>query len=365
MSETVPPIAPLNAHTLDGWPVKPPAFDALDVAAPVPAEEPMLRAVYPAQRNDLGPWIDRLKETGATAQRHNSPDLIAQLFQALRRPIDTALITVFDSDPALCLNATLAARYAVELSAAATLLGRLTGARQTWFVIAGDVPWEWLGPLRPLARAGGHRIITLDNVYPQADPTLLLFTLLGRRLRPGRLPVEQGVVLLDAAAAVAVGRSALAREMPMPPPRSIPIALRDHVGRRSFFLHVPPGISLATVLDASGLSPHPFLALRHAELVRDLPVDRAQQISSGENVFHATRAEPATNPEPCIRCAWCYESCPTRVQPALVLEAAQHDDAALAERAGVEACIDCGICSFVCPSHLPLLQGVRKMRRAP
>jgi len=51
------------------------------------------------------------------------------------------------------------------------------------------------------------------------------------------------------------------------------------------------------------------------------------------------------------------------VQPANVLDAAQRDDLDVAQRAGVEACIECGICSYVCPSKLPLLQGLRSMRR--
>jgi hypothetical protein len=45
----------------------------------------------------------------------------------------------------------------------------------------------------------------IANPYPQADPTLLLYTLLERRLRPNRLPTEVGVILLDAPAAIAIG----------------------------------------------------------------------------------------------------------------------------------------------------------------
>ena len=40
---------------------------------------------------------------------------------------------------------------------------------------------------------------------------MLLYTLLGAT-RPGRLPTEQGVLVLDAAAAIAIGRFALLNE---------------------------------------------------------------------------------------------------------------------------------------------------------
>ena len=34
----------------------------------------------------------------------------------------------------------------------------------------------------------------------------------------------------------------------------------------------------------------------------------------------------------------------------------------LARRYGLDACIECGICTYVCPSHLPLLHGIRTLR---
>jgi electron transport complex protein RnfC len=46
-----------------------------------------------------------------------------------------------------------------------------------------------------------------------------------------------------------------------------------------------------------------------------------------------------------------------------VLEAAQRLDLDLADRSGVHACVECGICSYVCPSHLPLLQGIRAVKK--
>jgi electron transport complex protein RnfC len=45
------------------------------------------------------------------------------------------------------------------------------------------------------------------------------------------------------------------------------------------------------------------------------------------------------------------------------LEAAQRDDLDLAERYGLDACIECGICAYMCPSRLPLLQGIRVLKQ--
>jgi electron transport complex protein RnfC len=188
----------------------------------------------------------------------------------------------------------------------------------------------------------------------------MLYTLLGRRLRPGRLPTDQGVILLDAAAAIAVGRVALFGATAI----AAPVVLRDHMLQQSFFTFAAPGIALGEVLQQTRTSAQSTL-LRAGDVLRDVRCDLQSVIAVGtENVLHASQAEPINNPDPCTRCAWCIDACPTRVQPAGVFEAAQRGDLALAEASGVEACLECGVCSYVCPSGLPLLPAIQMMRRA-
>src|SRR5262249_52579960 len=104
------------------------------------------------------------------------------------------------------------------------------------------------------------------------------------------------------------------------------------------------------------------------DVLRDLHCPDGAVVGAGELTAHFTVASPPNNPDPCIRCSWCLEGCPTRVQPAALLEAAQLQDARMAHRFGLEACIECGLCSYLCPSRLPLLQAIRGLRgldRAP
>ena len=146
------------------------------------------------------------------------------------------------------------------------------------------------------------------------------------------------------------------------PMLSVPLAVRDHARRESHFCIVPIGTLLAHVLRRLGLPPVQQLVLRGGDVLRDIHLSEDCVIGGTELLVHASLPEPPINPDPCVRCGWCFESCPTYVQPANCLEAAQRDDADLAIRFGIEACIDCGICSYVCPSHLPILAGIRWMR---
>ena len=90
----------------------------------------------------------------------------------------------------------------------------------------------------------------------------------------------------------------------------------------------------------------------------------------GAVVGPATDALLALEPAPparamqCIRCGWCVDHCPVRLNVA-----ALNDDYELvrldrARRRGVQACIDCGICSYLCPSHLSLTDRVGQLKEA-
>jgi len=146
--------------------------------------------------------------------------------------------------------------------------------------------------------------------------------------------------------------------------------LRDHDRGESYFMHAPVGFSCQQLLDHLGLSspgdeqPENAPIIRVGDVLRDQRILPDTKLGTGELLVHLSTQPKPLNPDPCIRCAWCFESCPTRIQPATLLEAAQREDLELAERAGLRSCIECGICQYVCPSRLPLLKGIRELRRA-
>jgi electron transport complex protein RnfC len=215
---------------------------------------------------------------------------------------------------------------------------------------------------RPLARRlRGDRTVSverLDNVYPQADPSILVYSVTKRRLRPGRLPTLQGVLLTDAVAAVAIG-ALVRRGEPM---RQVPLCFRDRAGNGQMVI-APVGMTLGDAIRRAGFDRLPHL--RQGALLSERVATREQAIGSGELVFHALADAPPVTADACVRCGWCLDVCPTRVSPVALLDARQqgnHLD--LADAAGLHACVECGLCSFVCPSRLDLLTAIRQLKSA-
>jgi electron transport complex protein RnfC len=292
------------------------------------------------------------------ADRRGCPHLKDQLHQLLTRPVDTVVCTLLDESPEAPMNSALAHHDPAKLLAGIWLLGELTGAKNRWIVAEGGTPFRWLAEVREGAAQLKLRMIWLRNDYPQSDPSVLLHTLLNRKLRPKRLPTEQGVLLLDAAAAIDIGQIALCNK----PVERTPLAFRDHTAGVSRFVTVPTGMKISEALAAAGVATE-GKELRQGDLLRDLRIDGNATAGSGELVVHVNPREPARSPDSCVRCGWCVEGCPTRIQPAGLLEAAQRRNPDLADHYGLDSCIECGICTYVCPSHLPILDGIRQIRQ--
>ena len=322
------------------------------------------RPVPDVGRRDVAEWVARLADAGVRPSRHNSPDLAEQLALAASRPVDAVVCCATEADPLVPLQSQWLLRHPGDVLAGLTLLRRLTGAGRVLLAaadrdakrIARRLRREEANDARPRVE-----VRPVANAYPQADPSLLAWSTLRRKLPPGRSPAESGVIVLDAVAAAAVGRIARGGRA-----SRVPVAVRDHrPGGLAALCVMHRGQRLCDALLHLGLidrdpdvdSDANVPTVFAGDRLRDLSVPAAAVVGDGEVVFHAEHPVIAVTPDPCVRCGWCLDICPTGVNPVGTLEASAESGprrGRLARRHGARACIGCGLCDFVCPSRLPL-----------
>ncbi len=68
---------------------------------------------------------------------------------------------------------------------------------------------------------------------------------------------------------------------------------------------------------------------------------------------HQDIAEPEV--QPCIRCSQCVEACPVGLLPLEMASRIRVNQLEAAVDLGLKDCINCGSCSYVCPSNIPLV----------
>ena len=64
-------------------------------------------------------------------------------------------------------------------------------------------------------------------------------------------------------------------------------------------------------------------------------------------------------PRPCIRCARCVNVCPMGLEPYLLMNLAKMRLAPEVRDAGVMNCLECGCCTYICPSARPMVDYIR------
>jgi electron transport complex protein RnfC len=78
-------------------------------------------------------------------------------------------------------------------------------------------------------------------------------------------------------------------------------------------------------------------------------------------VLALTREEAAFDENhPCIRCGRCVDSCPMGLTPNLLGEYSDKGMYSEAERLHLKDCIECGLCSYVCPAKRALVTWIKK-----
>ena len=126
---------------------------------------------------------------------------------------------------------------------------------------------------------------------------------------------------------------------------------------------VPLGTPIRFALDQAGATAEldqvllggPMRGLSLATL--DKPVTKA---TTGITAVAADSASRIPEPMPCIRCGECVAACPVQLHPAeLGLLARRGEVDAMVEDWHLQRCFECGCCSYVCPSHIPLVQMFR------
>ena len=62
---------------------------------------------------------------------------------------------------------------------------------------------------------------------------------------------------------------------------------------------------------------------------------------------------------PCIRCGKCVDHCPMHLMPLYLSKFAAAGDLEKAEKYHILDCMECGVCSYLCPGKQSPLQNIR------
>ncbi|MBN1892390.1 MAG: electron transport complex subunit RsxC [Clostridiales bacterium] len=210
------------------------------------------------------------------------------------------------------------------------------------------------------------RVRKMKTIYPQGAEKMFIYALTGRKVPPGKLPHDVGVLVLNVSTARHIGKY-IKTGMPLVRRR---ITLDGSALNIHGNFNVPIGAHVGDVITAAGgLREEPQKVIMGGPMM-GIALDRIDSgiVKANNAILVFGSKETRVPPDSaCIRCGRCVMACPMALQPAGIDQAARRNDAEMLQRFHVMDCIECGSCTYVCPAKRFLNQSItngKKLIRA-
>lgn len=303
---------------------------------------------------------------GATFPTH------VKLSPPLDKKIDTLLLNGAECEPYLTSDHRLMLEEPEKILRGMEILVKVLGAKTAAIGIENNK----MDAVRTLRQKIAElelpfKVVALHVKYPQGAEKQLIKAMTNRVVPAGGLPMDVGCVVQNVGTAAAV-YDAVALHRPLV--QRVVTVTGDGVEEAKNLL-VPIGTPFSYVFQQCGglkedvgkiIMGGPMMGLAQSDL--EAPVIKG---TSGLLVLTAKQSRRGRE-RACISCAHCIDSCPMGLMPKIIGQFVQHEMFDEAEAYHVLDCIECGSCSFVCPSNINLvhlikygkLRAIQKRRKA-
>jgi electron transport complex protein RnfC len=202
-------------------------------------------------------------------------------------------------------------------------------------------------------------IVPLDVKYPQGAEKMLIKSIYNKELPAGELPRDIGIAVNNVGTIVALADYF---DHGMPLIERI-VTLAGPGVEEPANLIVPIGTPIRDVLEfAGGLKEQTREVIMGGPMMGSPIADLDAPVLKGTSGILAFTDQETSQPGeyPCIRCARCLEACPYFLNPsrlALLGKARLFQE--MQEKYHVMDCVECGACTYACPSNIPIVQHIR------
>ncbi len=276
------------------------------------------------------------------------------------KPIDTVIINGCECEPYLTSDHRLMAEAPEPIVVGLQLAMRACGAGRGIIAIEANKPDAIEAMRRAAQDRPGVEVVVCATKYPMGGERQLIPAVLGRTVpsAPKGLPLDVGVIMVNVATAHSITRAVI---------RGIPLTHRvvtvtgAGVNQPGNWL-VPIGTKFGDLLGhCGGLMDTALKVVAGGPMMGPTVPNLGVAVVKGTSGITVMVEEETTywRESPCIRCSRCVDNCPLHLSPTKIAHAVKFRDYDLANQYDMNACCECGCCSYVCPAGIPLAQYIR------
>jgi len=275
------------------------------------------------------------------------------------KPVDTVIINGAECEPYLTCDHRLMVEQAEALVEGTKAIMKAVGAERGILGIEANKPDAIEAVRDMIGDAPSLSVTVLQVRYPQGAEKQLIKAAVNREVPSGKLPAEVGCVVSNVHTAISIyealtkGIASYERVVTVSGGAVVdPRNVRVRIGTPLQALLDFCGGTLGepAVIVGGGPMTGPPVASLEAPVVKNLSgilALTAEEVGFDEN-------------RPCIRCARCVNVCPMGLTPNMLGALSHHGRFSQAASIGLMDCIECGLCSFACPSKRALVTWIKE-----
>lgn len=305
---------------------------------------------------------DIVREAGIVGMGGATFPTMVKLNPPSDKKIDTVILNGAECEPYLTADHRLMLERAVDIVYGMRAIMKALGVSKGYIGIE-DNKVDAINEMNKACKEyEGIKVAVLKTKYPQGSEKHIIKAITGREVPSGKLPADVGVIVDNVGTACAVSD---AIKLGKPLIERVVTVTGEGVENPKNLL-VKIGTPFKELIEYCGgfkgnpgkvISGGPMMGIAQYSL--DVPVIKG---TSGILVFPEDILT-LKNPKPCIRCAKCVDACPMNLLPLFISAYALKDDFEKCEEYHAVDCIECGSCSYVCPSKRPLVESIRLAKR--
>ncbi len=270
------------------------------------------------------------------------------------------IINGAECEPYITCDDRLMQDYADEMIEGVRILRYVLRPEEVVIAIEDNKPKAIQAVEKALKGANDISVRVIPTKYPSGASDQLVQVLTGLEIPQGKRTIEMGIVMHNVGTAFAVKRAVMDDE---PLIERVVTLTGDKIRNKGnvWARLGTPILHLLEQVDYQADERFPvFLGGPMMGFILpslQSPITKTANCIIAPDHFEYAPPEPERN---CIRCSSCSDACPVGLLPQQLYWFARAEDHDKSKEYHLDACIECGVCAYVCPSYIPLIQYFRQ-----
>ena len=200
-------------------------------------------------------------------------------------------------------------------------------------------------------------LVAVPDVYPMGWERTLIYQLFKKRY--DKLPSELGIIVNNATTAIAFGE---ALQRGVAPIHKMVTVSGDGI-------HSPANVNVAVgtpvghiIAALGGYSAENVRLVAGGPMMGTTITNDQFVITNYSNAITVLITKPLDTID-CLRCGKCNDNCPAGLLPVRIKDAEEIKDGDAIAKLRADLCIECGMCSYICPSRIDVTEKVKRAKK--